>query len=198
MSTVLTYNHDTSITNGFIGYMHSTTNSRLIETLKATAHHASHPLLLPVVALDAWVDVLRQDSFRCDNKVRDMQTETGKVENIYDRSIQETSKQQKGKLLTVEPDYEVLHSQVVHLHNGIASSMAHFVRCLGDDIANALNTFSSMNLGPIELLAESTSSFHDLVQQLKMEIRGLNHMRERISARLDMQAKVVSIFCLGP
>ena len=194
MSTVLVHERNTSVTSGFFGYLSGWSNasSQLIETLKATAHHASHPLFLPVVALDTWVSLLRQDTYRYDNKVRDMQKETRMMEAIYDRTNPQNVDRNRDNLIP-EPDYEQLHSQVVQIHNRIASSIAHFVHHLGNDIAEVLTTLSSSNdLGKSTIRPDSGDAFQDLVHQLQMETRGLIHMRERISARLDMQAKVVS------
>ena len=115
MSALLVYDHDTSVTSGFFGCMHTKNNYQFIKTLRAAAQHASHPMLLPVIALDVWVNILRQDTFKCDNEVKDKQNETGRMERAKNDD--------RARFMEPEPGYEQLHSQVVQMHNRIASSL---------------------------------------------------------------------------
>jgi hypothetical protein len=185
---VLAYDATTSITSGFLGYVHSTSTENLIHSLISAKAQAMHPLLFPILCLNNWIFILRRETYAQDFQLREVQRLTGLMEPSTESGADRSKDFLNGD------SFHNAHAIIVVMHNVLSNSLVSFMQESSHDIKLALAEIPGTISKDNNTIGDITKEFERCVEQIDMVASGLIHMRKRLLSRMDMQLKVVSLY----
>ncbi|KAL2066409.1 hypothetical protein VTL71DRAFT_2480 [Oculimacula yallundae] len=174
----LSYNSQTRVTSAFLGYVKSG-NEGLLPSILLSRGVARHPLMLPLVCLNNFLQILRKETLW-------QSRERNNLALLLSRAAQASH------LDSV--DFPAIHERLIESHLALTNAMGHFV-----DVSS---TIFKVNLGKTaEMLSpesrgdpyfiEKTTDLTRCIDLVDVAARDLILHRGRISMRIDVLQKVL-------
>lgn len=152
-----------------------------LERMKATASLAEHPLFLPLLYYQNWVEYCRIENDNIYAIIEQIQTQVG----ILDYSRDAPSTRDFGQVELAE-----IHRKIVRVHNNAVNSLPTFVKALGACLRTSLDTLDALNnpRGEIPHRDEMEAFYTYLQDAMEIEAGARTTHLQRIS----MQHTIVS------
>jgi hypothetical protein len=167
------------MTSGFLGYITSG-NQDLLPSILSSWADARHPLMLPLLCLNNYLQILRKET-------RFQSQERNTLAKLV-RNARLTS-----HLDSV--DFPSIHERLIDSHLILTNAMGQFIDISSTQLRSKLGSTTDF-LSPESLsdpyFTKTTEEFMDCMVLVDTTARDLISLRERISIRVDVLLKVVS------
>jgi len=177
----LSYNSQTRMTSGLLGYIKNNKNKDLLSSILLSKDDARHPLLLPLMCFNNSLRILRRETqWRTLERIE--------IATLIDRAV-ETS-----YLDTV--DFPGLHKRLIDVHLELTSSMGQFIEQSGASLTAILQPERIMEMLSPEsssdtYFTEKNANLMRCMRLIDATAKDSIHLRERISARTAVLMKVL-------
>lgn len=179
MTMSLSYNSQTRLTSGFLGFVKSG-NKNLLSSILSSKTDARHPLMLPLLCFNNFLHLMRKET-RWQSQER----------SLIARLIHKAA--QTSYLDSV--DFPSIHTRLIDSHVILTSAMGPFVEISSTRLKTQLGNTNEM-LSPESradsYFVEKTDELLRCMDMIDTTARDLIYLRQRISIRIDILLKVVS------
>ena len=186
MTMVLSYNPESNITTGFLGYQSSGPDAglgrHLITMLKHLGSRAYNPMLLPALSYSLWIDALNDEHGSVALALRSVQDQTGLMEDYLHQT----------RIAEDVVNFDAVHRTLIVHHAFLTNGIADFVVSLGPAILQALEKVDSFCAALPNCRYDGTE-VAAFVEHMRMRANTELQHRQRMLDRIDMYIQVVRI-----
>jgi hypothetical protein len=196
-SMALTYDAQRRLTQGILGLTcESTDQSEFLYILNDFHTYGEQFLLLPTLLYWCCAGTFRRELRTCDSNMKEVQTDTGLLDNFLRRERNPEAQNTVGQKHAV-PDHQRLHQKLVEQHASMTRGLSTFVTDLGvgcheglEKVVDILETWGRASA--VLTLAD----FSEFLEHIDMECKFHLHNRERLMSRVNIQLQVVGVHSL--
>jgi hypothetical protein len=186
MTLTLSYNPESHITCGYLGFVEGRDMDLLVPRTKAAEAEAAHPLLVPTIVLGNWCHVLRQDYETIHQRLREVQIQTGLMKQLVGEGDSLKTKKNREA-------YHEVHQEIVTQHAYLSYDTADFVKALAGALDTSLNKLKQYVKPQYQSeIKKNEVALKGVVAKMQDFIHVQELQRERMFHRVDIQLKVVS------
>jgi len=201
MTLVLSYDPQSNITCGYLGYITTISDRRrsrrssllqpLLADLRSAAQHASHPLLLPILGFGLWCEILRNEHTRIDRELKGVARNTDLVREYFYGVEEERMEPTNSKEL--EDRHMTMHQKLAEQHLYLTGQTGTFVEALSDTAVTILRDVEQSIPDRHTTTIEAGRGLKTYMLHIQERAKAELKHKERLLSRLDMQLQIVSI-----
>ncbi|KAK5166241.1 uncharacterized protein LTR77_008502 [Saxophila tyrrhenica] len=189
MDLALSYSSTTRITHGVL-VMKAAPHSPLqtiLTTLRRSPALSCHPLLLPALACNAWIEITSDQYCGVHEGIREVQRTNDLMPTYFLGEKQDRGKDyQHIDQSTVQEKHRLTHERIVQQHNYLLNGLSYFVKDFVDALEGAMNH-------PALLQVEDgkREEMQRYIERLERKMRVGMNFRERLFGKLEMQVQAL-------
>jgi hypothetical protein len=205
MTLVLSYDPQSNITCGYLGYTSTITKpdipqrpsmlQPILADLRSAAQHASHPMLLPILSFGLWCEILRNEFSRVDRKLKRVADDTNLMREYFFGNGEDRMEPTRPE--DVEAQHSEMHQILADQHFYLTGQTGTFIEALSDTaitmFTDVQESIPNRHATTIEAGPGLETYIRHVQERAKVELKH----KERLLSRLEMLLQIVSIFHAG-